>query len=60
MKLHALGNEARARQEKDVPDILGLIRRCGIDPDGVEFQEILNRYADEQLKNEIMRRIHRG
>lgn len=53
LKLHALRNEARAEQGKDLPDVLGLIRSCAIDTESAEFKEVLDRYADDKLKKQI-------
>ena len=57
LKLHALSNKERARQGMDLPDIIGLIRGCGIDTQDVELQEILERYADEKIRSEIEERL---
>lgn len=58
LKLHAMRNEARARQGKDLPDILGLIRHCDIDTESLEFKEVLSRYADETLRARIGGQLH--
>jgi hypothetical protein len=57
MKLHALSNEARAAQGKDLPDIVGLMRACGIPPDSVEFKEVMERYGNQSIQEEIERRL---
>lgn len=46
LKLHAMRNESRRRLGKDLPDIMQLIRLCGINPQGEDFQKILDRYAN--------------
>jgi hypothetical protein len=50
LKLHAMKNDERRRLGKDLPDILQLIRLCGIDPAGVEFRRIVERYANPQTR----------
>ena len=55
LKLHALRNEARAKSSKDLSDIFGLVRVCGIDVQSSEFLDLLSRYADEKTKTEIKR-----
>ena len=57
LKLHALSNKERARQGKDLPDIVGLMRCCGIDGQDAAFQEVLKRYADEKIRSEIEERL---
>ena len=46
LKLHALRNPERRALGRDLTDIVGLIRVCGIDPAGPSFKEIADRYAD--------------
>lgn len=58
MKLHACRNTERAQSGKDLQDILGLITHCEIDANSVDFNEVLERYADEQTKQELRRRIN--
>ena len=58
LKLHALRSEGRARQGRDLPDILGLIHGCRIDTGSVEFEQILKRYADEATRKQIDRALH--
>ena len=53
LKLHALNNDARAAQGKDLPDIIGLIRACDLDTESLEFQAILDRYANDTIRSEI-------
>ena len=50
LKLHAMKNDERRRLGKDLPDILQLIRLCAIDPTGVEFRAIVERYANPQTR----------
>ncbi len=55
LKLHALRTYERAIQGKDYYDILQLIRTNGINHLNPEFQEILNRYATETIKERLIR-----
>jgi hypothetical protein len=41
----------------DLPDILGLIRNCDLDTDSIEFKEVLDRFADEDLKDKIKKQL---
>jgi hypothetical protein len=50
LKLHAMKNDERRRLGRDLPDILQIIRRCGIDPADVKFQQIVERYANPQTR----------
>lgn len=59
MKLHALRHRAPAERDKDVQDIVGLVRRCGIDARGVEFRQVMERFGDESARAEIERRLER-
>jgi hypothetical protein len=47
----------RLRQGKDLLDILNLVSLCKIDIEGQEFQSILDRYANEDIKNLVLRSI---
>jgi len=57
LKLHACRNPERARAGKDIQDIIGLIQNCHLDTESVDFKAVLNRYADEKTREEIIRRI---
>ena len=57
LKLHAMKNPERLRQGKDLLDILNLVSLCQIDIEGQEFQGILDRYANEEIKNLVLRSI---
>lgn len=50
LKLHAMRNDERRRQGKDLPDILQIIRLCKIDTSGLAFQRIVERYANQQTR----------
>jgi len=47
----------RLRQGKDLLDILNLVSLCQIEIEGQEFQVILDRYANEEIKNLVLRSI---
>lgn len=51
LKLHAMKNEHRRALGRDLPDILQIIRLGNIDTNGVDFQQIVARYADEPTRN---------
>ena len=57
MKLHALHNAGRAELGKDFQDILALVRTCEIDVQSVEFQEVVERYANEKTKSQIQQQF---
>lgn len=57
LKLHALKSPSRASRDRDVSDIAGLVRSCGIDTRGVEFRQVMERYGDESTRIEIERRL---
>ena len=57
LKLHAMKTPERLRQGKDLLDILNLVSLCQIDTEGQEFQGILDRYANEEIKNLVLRSI---
>ena len=53
LKLHALREERRVAEGKDYLDILALVRRNEIDTKGAEFEEILQRYATEAIRERL-------
>jgi hypothetical protein len=55
MKLHALRQPERARQGKDLPDVIGLIRCSQIDVQGNEFQAMVDKYADAPTRAALFR-----
>ena len=57
LKLHAMKNPVRLRQGKDLLDILNLVSLCKIDIEGQEFQGVLDRYANEEIRNLVLRSI---
>lgn len=50
LKLHAMKNDQRRRLGKDLPDILQIIQLCEIDPAGIDFRRIVDRYANQQTR----------
>ena len=60
LKLHALRSDARAGRGQDIQDIVGLVQSCGLDIQSVAFQQALDRYADEDTKQEILRACRKG
>jgi hypothetical protein len=57
LKLHAMKSPVRLRQGKDLLDILNLVSLCKIDIEGQEFQGVLDRYANEEIRNLVLRSI---
>jgi hypothetical protein len=57
LKLHAMKNPARLETGKDLPDILHLVRICGLDPKSPQFEEILQRYGNEQTRALLQRHL---
>jgi hypothetical protein len=57
LKMHAMKNPGRLRQGKDLLDILNLVSLCKIDIEGQEFQGTLDRYANEEIRNLILRSV---
>jgi hypothetical protein len=59
LKLHACRTWDRAVQGKDYYDILNLIRIHRLDTNSEEFQEILNRYATESIRERLLSDLKR-
>jgi len=57
MKLHALKNEHRVQQGKDLQDILGLIHSVGMRADNAELQGVLEKYSTSEIRSEILRQL---
>ncbi|MFZ4681590.1 MAG: nucleotidyl transferase AbiEii/AbiGii toxin family protein [Terrimicrobiaceae bacterium] len=57
LKLHALHSEHRVALGKDYLDILNLIRLNRIDIHSSEFDEVINRYGTESVRDRIRRDI---
>lgn len=57
LKLHALRSEYRDSKGKDYFDILSLIKSHRIDVGSGEFQDILSRYATEDIRRRLTRDI---
>ena len=49
--------QTRLRQGKDLLDILNLVSLCKINIEGQEFQGVLDRYANEEIRNLVLRFI---
>lgn len=60
LKLHAMKNEERWRSGKDMSDILQIIRLGGIDPAGVEFQSVLEHYANQATRDLLAAALRSG
>lgn len=58
MKLHALRQPLRAKQGKDLTDIMGLICAAEIDVRSDEFQSILLKHADSATREQLLRHLH--
>ncbi len=57
LKLHAMKNPGRLAQGKDLLDILNLVSLCKIDTERQDFQGVLDRYANEEIRNLVLRSI---
>lgn len=57
MKLHAARYRSSSAREKDVQDIVGLVRGCGIDPRGVEFTRVVAQFGDETIRIQLEARF---
>jgi hypothetical protein len=57
LKLHAMRNPARFGQGKDLLDILNLISLCEIDTESPEFLSILDRHANDETRELLLRSI---
>jgi hypothetical protein len=55
LKLHALRSPARAARGKDLPDILELMRECGLHPSDPQLAAVIERYASEATRAELRR-----
>ena len=57
LKLHALNNIARAKQGKDLPDILGIIRHCNIDIESSDYISVMSKYGNEDIQTYIKSKL---
>ena len=57
LKLHAARTAERAASGKDYHDVLNLIRAHRIDVASAPFQEILTRYAPEQIRRRLLEEV---
>lgn len=53
MKFHALKNDPKSREPKDLLDIIQLARRNGIDPGGPQLRKICESYGTPELFKKI-------
>ncbi len=60
LKLHALKNNLEKREEKDMPDILGLIRTNKMDVNTPEFKQLCLTYGTLSLYAKIIKAITGG
>ena len=57
LKIHALKYDFKDRENKDLPDIINLIRINKLDFRNKEFQEMCLKYGTEEIYNKIKDRI---
>ena len=50
-------NPERLKAGKDLPEILHLVRICGLDTESSEFEEILHRYGNEETRAIVRRHL---
>lgn len=57
LKLHSLKHNFKARENKDLPDIIELIRANQVDYKSKEFKELCFKYGTEEIYNKIVERM---
>ena len=57
LKLHAMRHGPDTRFDKDLGDVLGLIRNCRLDIDGQELKETLQQYGTPEIERIIRDRL---
>ena len=57
LKLHSLKYNLKIRENKDLPDIINLIRINKVDYKSKEFQELCLKYGTEKIYNKILERM---
>ena len=57
LKLHSIKNNPKLRKEKDLPDIIELIKANKVDIKNNDFKNICLTYGTQDLYEEILRRI---
>ncbi|MFH1259854.1 MAG: nucleotidyl transferase AbiEii/AbiGii toxin family protein [Elusimicrobiota bacterium] len=60
LKLHSLKNNFNFRENKDIPDIIDLIKSNNIKFQGNEFEELCLKYGNKKLCNIIREKIGRN
>ena len=54
LKLHAIKHNRKAREFKDLPDIINLIRANNVDYKSKDFRDLCLKYGTEELYNKIV------
>lgn len=57
LKLHSLKYNPKIRENKDIPDIIDLVRINKIDSKSKKFRELCLRYGTEKIYHKILERI---
>jgi predicted nucleotidyltransferase len=57
LKLHALKNNYKLREMKDLPDIVNVIRAHKLDIESKDFKELFLKYGTEEIYNKILELI---
>ena len=57
LKLHSIENNPKSRMNKDMPDIIELIKANKVDAANKEFKELCLKYGTPDLYNEILDKI---
>ena len=57
LKLHSLKYNPKIRENKDIPDIINLVRINKIDSKSKKFRELCLRYGTEKIYHKILERI---
>ncbi len=54
LKLHALNQDSRRRELKDLDDLLGLLETPEVDIYSSDFKDLCFKYASEDIYNKIL------
>lgn len=60
LKLHALKYGPDRRRDKDMPDVLTLIRNAGINPRSESFKKLIDQFGTDQIYEQILRAVPPG
>lgn len=60
LKLHALNQESRRRELKDMDDLIGLLENSDMDIRGDEFRDLCFKFADNSIYEQIITQWERG